>query len=143
MYLRIAWLLVLVILASSLVTDAQVVSGAVAQPVTIPFEPYDNLIFVDVRVNGSAPQIFLLDSGASTSFLNQTLADSLGVGPKHKHQMNVGAGESSASLGFAHDVTLSLPGGRPSRADCGGGIARKHRGQNRTQDRRHRGRRPL
>jgi hypothetical protein len=107
---RIAWLLVLTVLAWSLVTDAQVVSGAVAQPLTIPFEPYDNLIFVGVQVNGSTPQSFLLDSGASTSFLNQSLADSLGLGPRHKRQMNVGAGESSASLGFAHDVTLKLPG---------------------------------
>jgi predicted aspartyl protease len=110
MSLRFACFLVLVTLASSSVTDAQIATGTPAHAVTIPFEHYDNLIFVDVQVNGSAPQRFLLDSGASTSFLSETLADSFGLGPKHKHQMNVGAGESSASLGFAHDVTLNLSG---------------------------------
>jgi hypothetical protein len=68
MRLRIAWLMVLVTLTASSVTYSQAASGAAAQPLTIPFEPYNHLIFIDVRVNGSAPQGFLLDSGASTSF---------------------------------------------------------------------------
>ena len=109
---HITWLLVLIAINSLGVTasHASQGQGSVAQPVTIPFELYDNLIFVRVRVNGSEPQGFLLDSGASTSFLNQVLADSLGLGPKHKRQTNVGAGESSTSLGFAKGVTLALAG---------------------------------
>lgn len=74
----------------------------------IPFELYDNFPFLQVRVNGSEPRSFLLDTGASTSLLNQTLAHSLGLGPKHLHETAIGTGESSTRLGFAKRVVLSL-----------------------------------
>ena len=80
------------------------------QGLTIPFELYDDLIFVPVRINSSGPRSFLLDTGASTSFLNETLADSLGLGPKRQHKAKIGTGEASTRLGFAKGVALSLPG---------------------------------
>jgi hypothetical protein len=84
--------------------------GCVTAAPTIPFELCDNMVLVPVRVNGSGPYSFLLDTGASTSFLNQTLADTLGVGTRGQHDTKVGAGESSTKLGFAKDVVFSLPG---------------------------------
>jgi hypothetical protein len=68
------------------------------------------MVLVPVRVNGSGPHSFLLDTGASASFLNQTLADTLGVQTRGQHDAKVGAGESSTKLGFAKGVALSLPG---------------------------------
>ena len=81
-----------------------------AQALTVPFELYDNFIFLQVRVNDSEPRSFLLDTGASTSLLNETLADSLGLAPKRQHETNIGAGESSTKLGFAKSIVLSLAG---------------------------------
>jgi hypothetical protein len=80
------------------------------QALTVPFELYDNFVFLQVRVNGSEPRSFLLDTGASTSFLNETLADSLSLVLKRQHGSNIGAGESSTKLAFAKNIVLSLAG---------------------------------
>ena len=73
-----------------------------------PIEVYDNLIFLQVRVNGFGPRSFILDSGASTCLLNESFADSIGLDPRHEHQKSIGAGESSNKLGFVKDVALRL-----------------------------------
>jgi hypothetical protein len=74
----------------------------------IPVEIYDNLVFLQVRVNGSAPHSFLLDTGANTSFLNESLARSLSLGPKRTFEAKVGTGETSTRLGVAGHVELSF-----------------------------------
>jgi hypothetical protein len=76
----------------------------------IAFELYDNFVFIQVRVDGSEPRSFLLDTGANVSFLNQTLANSLRIEVKHQHESNIGTGETSTRLGFSKSVTLSLSG---------------------------------
>jgi hypothetical protein len=78
-----------------------------SHPIVVPIELHDNLIFVPVQVNGSGPHSFLLDTGASESFLNTPLASSLGFGSK-QHKTTIGAGESSTNIGSAKGVTLSL-----------------------------------
>jgi predicted aspartyl protease len=83
-------------------------STAAEQTHAIPFELYKNLIFIQVRVNGSGPYSFLLDTGANASFLNVSLVDSLGIANKHQKESNIGTGESSTHLGFANNVTLSF-----------------------------------
>lgn len=80
------------------------------QDQAIAFELYDNFVFIQVRVNGSEPRSFLLDTGASASFLNEALATSLRIGVKHQHESNIGTGEASTRLGFSKNVTLSLSG---------------------------------
>lgn len=75
---------------------------------SVPFDSYLNLIFVQVRINGSGPYSFLLDTGANSAFLNEALARTLGLGPKQSFHAQVGAGDSSTSLGYARHVTLSL-----------------------------------
>jgi predicted aspartyl protease len=84
--------------------------GTPGHGLTVPFELYDNFIFLPVRINGAGPRSFMLDTGASTCFLSEGSADSLGLTPKHQHEKNVGTGEASTRLGFAKGVTLSLPG---------------------------------
>jgi hypothetical protein len=84
--------------------SAQQNSTAAEQTHAIPFELYKNLIFIQVRVNGSGPYSFLLDTGANASFLNVSLADSLGIENKHQKESNIGTGESSTHLGFANNA---------------------------------------
>jgi predicted aspartyl protease len=51
-----------------------------AQPVAqIPFEPNGNQIFLRVRVNGSQPLWFALDTGASVTVINTPTAAALGL----------------------------------------------------------------
>jgi hypothetical protein len=76
----------------------------------IAFELYDNFVFIQVRVNGSEPRSFLLDTGANASFLNEALANSLRIAVEHQHESNIGTGEASTRLGFSKNVTLSLSG---------------------------------
>lgn len=89
---------------------AAVPQGSPTHGLTIPFELYDNFIFLPVRINGTGPRSFMLDTGASTSFLSEVSADSLGLTQKHEHEKNIGTGEASTRLGFAKGVTLSLTG---------------------------------
>ena len=77
---------------------------------TIAFELYQNLVFVPVRLKGSEPCIFVLDTGASVSFLNEALAHSLGLEVKYQRESNIGTGEASTRVGFSRDVTLSVSG---------------------------------
>src|SRR5688572_4174201 len=55
-------LLCLIFCPQAFSTDARFSSGKSA--VAIPFELDDNLIYVPVRVNGSRPLSFILDTGA-------------------------------------------------------------------------------
>lgn len=75
-----------------------------------PFELYGNFIFLPVRINGAEPRSFLLDTGASTSFLNERSADALGLERTHQHEAKIGAGEASTRLGLAKGVALNLLG---------------------------------
>jgi hypothetical protein len=73
-----------------------------------PVEIYDNLVFLKVRINGSAPHSFLLDTGANTSFMNESVARSLSLGPKRTFEAKVGTGEASTRLAVARHVQLSF-----------------------------------
>lgn len=69
----------------------------------IPFESSNNLIFVQVRVNKSAPLPFILDTGASYTVIKQNRAQSLGL--KLEQKESEFEGEP-----VAKGVRLSLPG---------------------------------
>jgi gag-polyprotein putative aspartyl protease/PDZ domain len=78
---------------------------------TIPFETYSSYVWLSVRVNGSRPLQFTLDSGASTSLISQRVADELGLGAKGKHhESNLGTGEGAPNVSLTADVTLNLNG---------------------------------
>jgi len=80
--------------------------GAPSSYEIFPVDIYDNLVFLKVRVNGSMPQSFLLDTGANSSFMNASLARSLGLEPKRSFEAKVGTGETSTKLGIARHVEL-------------------------------------
>jgi hypothetical protein len=82
-------------------------SGASALP--IPFQLASNVIFLQVRVNGSEPLWFILDTGAAGTLLDITRAKALGI--KVSGGGNVeGVGETSVAAGMAKNVSFGLPG---------------------------------
>ena len=75
----------------------------------IPFEFYGNRIYLPVKVNGSGPFRFILDTGASVSVINQSRSQELGVKVKDTGQMmNAGAGESRTRIYQAKDISFSV-----------------------------------
>src|SRR5437762_2129116 len=75
----------------------------------IPFELTSNVIFLQVRVNGSEPLWFVLDTGAPGTVLDTSRAKMLGI--KVSGGGNIeGAGENTAAAGMAKDVPFNLTG---------------------------------
>jgi predicted aspartyl protease len=74
---------------------------------SIPIEISGNLIFLQVRINNSAPLWFILDSGAEGLLLNRRRAEALGLHLEGKDKA-AGAGGNSYDIAFAKDVTVSL-----------------------------------
>ncbi|HEV7860099.1 MAG TPA: aspartyl protease family protein [Pyrinomonadaceae bacterium] len=69
----------------------------------IPFETSNNLIFVQMRVNKSEPLWFVLDTGASYTFIKQRRAQALSL--KVEKNEKVFEGQP-----YVKGVTLTLPG---------------------------------
>jgi hypothetical protein len=84
-------------------------SASIKSPTTIPFELSDNLIYLPVRVNGSKPLWFILDSGASGCVIDQTQAKLLALKTEGKAQ-GTGAGTGTYDLTYAKNVTFNLSG---------------------------------
>lgn len=76
----------------------------------IPFELNGNVLFLPVRVNGSAPLSFVLDTGAHGSLVNSTVAEALRL-PKGRASTSHGAGGPAASTHIT-GVTLDVGGAR-------------------------------
>jgi len=74
----------------------------------IPFELYNNLIFIRTRVNNSFPLWFLIDTGAEVSVIKQSRAESLGLTFGEKGSTEASGG--SVDFLNVKGVTLSLPG---------------------------------
>ena len=75
----------------------------------IPFQLSSNVIFLQVRVNGSEPLWFILDTGAAGTLLDTNRAQALGL--KISGGGNVeGVGETSVAAGIAKNISFSLPG---------------------------------
>lgn len=73
---------------------------------TIPFEPYRNLIFLPVSVNGSKPLSFILDSGSGTCMIDKARARDLGLKTQPGGRA-VGAGEGTFEYELTRDVSFS------------------------------------
>ena len=59
-------------------------------PIVVPFPECGSTVLLPVRVNGSEPRLFILDSGANSIALEHRFADSLGLRP-------TGAGSASGA----------------------------------------------
>jgi predicted aspartyl protease len=74
----------------------------------IPFELTNNLVLLQARVNDSESLPLILDTGASTSVVNQRLVEELGLNIEGEVEATTGGGTVKAS--FVRGVTLSIPG---------------------------------
>lgn len=57
----------------------QAAAGQARRVARVPFEMNGNSLFLQVRVNGSEPRWFVLDTGAAVTVFNSTLVESLGL----------------------------------------------------------------
>lgn len=78
----------------------------------IPFELYENLVYVPVRVGGSRPLRFVIDTGAFNSVLNDKTARELGLQPGPAEPMSLGSGEGVTKVWRAKDVSFSIGSNR-------------------------------
>jgi Aspartyl protease/PDZ domain len=72
----------------------------------LPVQLVNNLVFVSVRVGSSEPLSFILDTGASATVLNRTVAERLGLDLKTSEDARTGGG--SVQTASATGLTLSV-----------------------------------
>jgi len=77
---------------------------------SIRFELYRNLIFLRVRINGSRPLSLVLDTGASTSGLNKSVAEEIGLGLTGGRTNILGASEQPEAAEIAAQVKVQVAG---------------------------------
>jgi Aspartyl protease len=76
---------------------------------TFAFDLRNGMIFVPVRINGSRPLSFVLDSGSTRTLIDRHLAAVLGLKASGTGSLQ-GAGAGRIPVEFIHDVSISLPG---------------------------------
>jgi Aspartyl protease len=79
------------------------------QQSTFAFEWRQGVIFVPVRVNGSRPLSFVLDSGSARTLIDRALAKDLGLKVSGTGSLQ-GAGAGRIPIEFIENVSLSFPG---------------------------------
>jgi Aspartyl protease len=95
---------------TSSATGKAIFSGdANAKACTFPFEWREGLIFLPVRINGSKPLSFALDTGSTRILIDRKLAIDLGLKASGTGSMQ-GAGAGRIPIEFIHDVNIALPG---------------------------------
>ena len=90
----------------ALANDIRFTSGDSA--LKIPFELYNNHIYLQVSVNGSKPLSFLFDTGAP-HFIDSKQAKALGLKLKF-HGQAAGIGEGTVDVYTSKKISFSLPG---------------------------------
>ena len=105
---RVSFALALAALVAT--APAPAVGPSAAAVARIPFELNGNVLFLPVRVNGSAPLSFALDTGAHGSLVNSPVAEALRL-PKGRASTSHGAGGPAESTRIP-GVTLDVGGAR-------------------------------
>ncbi len=78
-------------------------------PVTVPFQYFEQHIFVDVSINGKPGYIFMLDSGSNYNVLNMRTARSLGLDPGVVSQAKrIGYGNAAIYKGPEQQVAVTI-----------------------------------
>jgi hypothetical protein len=78
-------------------------------PVTVPFEYFEQHIFVTVTINGKPGYIFMLDSGANRNVLNMRTARALGLDPGMvSQQKRIGYGEAPIYKGPEQQIAVDM-----------------------------------
>lgn len=83
-------------------------NGVPTSVAIIPFELEDNLIVLKVRVNGSEPRSFVLDSGAGICVVDPAVAKEIGLKSAEADQIT-GAGAGKVDVAYVHDISFELP----------------------------------
>jgi hypothetical protein len=117
-FLRFVCLLLLLRLCGCPLASAQTVARPFAfekagqQQVKVRFHVLRNLIVVSVKLNGTGPYNFLLDTGVGTSIItNPYLSDSLHLRHGQLFRVVGAGGEATGLLAYQTDsVRVSLPG---------------------------------
>lgn len=76
---------------------------------SFPFEFRQGMIFVPVRLSGSKPLSFVLDTGSARMLVDRTLAKNLGLKPSGQGSLQ-GAGAGRIPIEFVQNVDIGLPG---------------------------------
>lgn len=105
-----------IMLAGLMVTSAQEpvalskdVFATNAQSISLPFELREGLVFVRLRVNGSTPLLFNLDTGSTRTLIDRDLAASLGMKAEGSGSLQ-GAGAGRIPIQSIHGVSIELSG---------------------------------
>ena len=91
------------------VASATVTFAGDSKTATFPFDWREGMIFIPVRLNGSKPLSFVLDSGSAKTLVDRTLAASLGLKASGSGSIQ-GAGAGRIPIEFVPDVSVGLPG---------------------------------
>jgi Aspartyl protease len=89
--------------------NAKVTFAASSRESTFGFDWRNGMIFVPVRLNGSRPLSFVLDSGSARTIVDRALATSLGLKASGSGSLQ-GAGAGRIPIEFIHGVSITLPG---------------------------------
>ena len=89
--------------------NAKVPLAAEGRESTFAFDWRAGMVFVPVRLNGSRPLSFVLDSGSARTIVDRALAASLGLKASGSGSLQ-GAGAGRIPIEFIPDVTIALPG---------------------------------
>ena len=77
--------------------------------ITVPFEVYNNLIVIDVLLNGSLPLKFVLDTGVRTTVLTEkTLTDVLNLTYSRKITIPGAGGKKLVDAYVVNNVSLNV-----------------------------------
>ena len=78
-------------------------------PVTVPFEYFEQHIFVTVTINGKPGYVFMLDSGANRNVLNLRTARAMGLDPGLvSQQRKIGYGQAPIYKGPEEQVAVTM-----------------------------------
>lgn len=90
------------------INKTEIGEGGAKAILNIPFDLYEDLIYVPVSVNGSRALRFAIDTGASYALVSDKTAQEIGLHPDQREQVGLGSGQGNVKLWHAKDVSFSL-----------------------------------
>jgi predicted aspartyl protease len=103
------WMVPVVSCAQASDVRSKVTFAAGSRESTFGFDWRNGMIFVPVRLNGSRPLSFVLDTGSTRTIVDRALATSLGLKTSGSGSLQ-GAGAGRIPIEFIHNVSITLPG---------------------------------
>ncbi len=98
----------LLLLVATACAYGQTHSSSPAGRIEIPFRAVEGVVWLDVRVNGSAPLKFMLDTAASNDVIARDRAEELKLELTEVGEAHAGTGDQTAHLATARNVELRI-----------------------------------